>query len=314
MKKAMTLIVLTAILTACDRVADRADIRSEQESSLYRTAMNDYRAGNVGAAIAGFEKVVRQDPANASARFQLACLQQDAKRDHVSAYCGYREYLLQHPDSDKARLAQDRLALCEKELARDLASKYGLMAAEGLAKELEVVRKELRSSQDRVVAAEKNLAASQARVQALSAEKERLMRIVKGDDDESAESAVAARPSVKEAKDLLEESEDDTPVAPKDDVDALKREGAQEIATGTDLLPPRQEGTKPAEKKPAEAKKSPATPVHPATYVVQEGDTLYALAKRFYGTKSAWKLIRQANKAVIPMDNRLRVGDTIKLP
>ena len=57
-----------------------------------------------------------------------------------------------------------------------------------------------------------------------------------------------------------------------------------------------------------------AMPKHPSTYVVQEGDTLYRIAVRFYGRLSAWKKIRDANKAVISNDGRVRAGDTITLP
>ncbi len=71
-----------------------------------------------------------------------------------------------------------------------------------------------------------------------------------------------------------------------------------------------------AEKKdgPSSEKAKAALPERPKTYVVQEGDTLYGVAKRFYGTLTVWKQIRDANKAVISTDNRLRAGDTIVLP
>jgi len=47
---------------------------------------------------------------------------------------------------------------------------------------------------------------------------------------------------------------------------------------------------------------------------VQDGDTLYKIAMRFYGTSSAWKKIRDANKAVISTDGRVNTGLEIKLP
>ena len=68
-----------------------------------------------------------------------------------------------------------------------------------------------------------------------------------------------------------------------------------------------------AEKKKKETEKS-AVPARPDEYEVQDGDTLYGIAKRFYGNISAWKRIRDANKALISTDGRLRTGDVIKLP
>ena len=95
MKKLIAMAALT-ILTACDYAA-RKDVRAERDDRAYRAAMDDYRAGRMDAAVAGLEKAVRNDPSNASARFQLACLHQDVKKDYLSAYCGYREFLLQQP-------------------------------------------------------------------------------------------------------------------------------------------------------------------------------------------------------------------------
>jgi nucleoid-associated protein YgaU len=48
--------------------------------------------------------------------------------------------------------------------------------------------------------------------------------------------------------------------------------------------------------------------------VIEEGDTLYKIAIKFYGRTSAWKQIRDANKALITTDGRVKSGDEIKLP
>jgi len=66
----------------------------------------------------------------------------------------------------------------------------------------------------------------------------------------------------------------------------------------------------------------PATPAvqelphekRPETYVVQEGDTLFKLAIRFYGRRSAWSLIRDANKTTVSPDGRIRVGQKLRFP
>ena len=293
MKKAIAMAALT-LLTACD-YAVRSDIRVERADRDYRAAMDDYQAGRMDAAVGGFEKAVRKDPSNASARFQLACLQQDLKKDYLSAYCGYREFLLQQPECDRAKLARERLAMCEKEVARSLSSKYGLNAADALQKELEVVRAELKTSKERVAMAEKNLAGSQERIRTLSADRDRLLASIRGED--AGEDETAGPKTVLNEKDLLEEDRDD------------------ETSTGSSLIPVR----KPEQTVRSEVKKEapPAEkkgPGRPKTYVVGDGDTLYGIAKRFYGSMKAWKAIREANKALISSDNRLRAGDTLVLP
>ena len=87
------------------------------------------------------------------------------------------------------------------------------------------------------------------------------------------------------------------------------------MSTGSSLIPVRKpEDVVVKTPPPAEKKEEAKGPTRPKTYVVEEGDTLYGVAKRFYGSIRSWKMIRDANKALISSDNRLKVGDTIVLP
>ena len=293
--KRIIAIAALAILTACD-YAVRKDIRAERDDRAYRAAMDDYRAGRMDAAIAGFEKAVRNDPSNASARFQLACLHQDVKKDFLSAYCGYREFLLQQPECDRSKLARERLAVCEKEVARTLSSKYGLNASDGILKDLDAVRAELKTAKARVEVAEKNLAGSQERVRTLSADRDRLLAAIRGED--VADGSDGNMKAVLKEKELLEEDRED------------------EVSTGSSLIPVRnpEQTAKQEAPKPDESASEKKAPDRPRTYVVEDGDTLYGIAKKFYGSIRVWKMIREANKAVISSDNRLKTGDTIVLP
>ena len=318
MKRMMALMAVMAltILTACDPDS-RADFQAEQSDRLYKAAMDDYRSGRMEAAAKGFEKLLTKDPANASARFQFACLLQDVRHDFSGAYCAYREYLLQRPESDKVKLAEDRMAMCERELAKELAGRYGLTGADAATDELNAVRQQLKAAEARVAASEKNLAESLRRIRALSEEKDRLLNVVKGVGGGA--ETTAAKPSAKEVRELLEEDEESAPLtAPAGEFASLIKDDKDGEASQSSLLP-KQPEVKPSEK--VEEKDDSDTekakvdlPERPKTYVVQEGDTLYGVAKRFYGNISVWKRIRDANKAVISTDNRLRAGDTIVLP
>ena len=315
MKRLMALMALTTLM-ACDRIA-RNDLRQERDDRLCREAMDDYRAGRMEAAIAGFEKAIRNDPANASARFQLACLLQDVKHDFAGAYCGYREYLMQHPESDRAQLAKDRLSDCEKGLANDLSKKYGLNSAERLAKELDALRAELKASRDRIAAAERNLGLSQGRVRALSAERDRLVKAVQG-VGRADPAELSARPHVVQEKDLLEETDVDetSPATVSGEAALIMREEEDDLSVGSSLLPV-QKPVPAARPAPVAAKEPPKdAAVRPASYVVQRGDSLSSVARRFYGSSSRATLmrIRNANKERISMDLRINVGDTLVLP
>jgi len=308
MKRLMALMALT-VLTACDYV-EQAGFDRDRSDSLYKSAMDDYRAGRLDAAVDGFKRAVRKDPANASARFQLACLLQDVKADYLGAFCAYHEYLSQHPKSDKSKLAMDRLAKCELELAKDLAAKHGLSDKERLVKENEAMKNDLRAAEVRVATSEKEAESLRTRLTALSAERERLLTIVKGGS--LGEAQASQGPSVREAKDLLEEDDGIDRIKMSADVAALRTDVDAEHIMGSALLPVNTGKVVRVVEKKEEPKRN--TKQIPETHVVQEGDTLYGISKRYYGRLSVWKKIRDLNKELISADNRLHVGDTLRLP
>ncbi len=97
--------------------------------------------------------------------------------------------------------------------------------------------------------------------------------------------------------------------------DLLEEESDDEKSTGSSLIPVRKpEDLVKREAPPPAEKKDEKAASRSKTYVVEDGDTLFGVAKRFYGSVQAWKAIRDANKAVISSDNRLKAGDTIVLP
>ena len=168
-----------AMLCGCDRTQSY-DFKNERNDPLYKAAMEEYSAGRHDQAAAKFEAVLKANPSNASARFQLACLLQDKKQDYLGAYCHYREYLLLAGSSDKASLARDRAEICEKQLAKELAKKMNLTDNAELAKESETARAELEKSIAKCAALEKDLAAAEAKAVKLESENDRLRRMMSG--------------------------------------------------------------------------------------------------------------------------------------
>ena len=330
------LVALTALssLTACD-YAEKHELRRERASTTYQAAMADYKSGRIDQAVAGFRKACAEDPGNSLARFQLACLLQDTARDYLDAYCSYREFLAQHPDSDKASLAKDRMAICEREVAKKLAEKHGLTSNTLMTMENEKVLNRLKDAETRNAKLSDDVSVAMQRVAHLLEENAKLKAAIKGDADST--SALAST-GVKDAKALLDEDDDDRMRLPAEvaelrreaepeetdrikvsaDVAALRREGEEdEKLAGSSLLPAHPAGMDPLPLRRENQKKSAKEPPHerrPEVYEVQEGDSLYRIAMRFYGRSSAWKLIRDANKAVISVDGRVNSGMKIRLP
>lgn len=50
------------------------------------------------------------------------------------------------------------------------------------------------------------------------------------------------------------------------------------------------------------------------THVVQKGDTLFKLARRYYNDQSKWRTIWEANRARIPDPNQIEVGTKLVIP
>ena len=55
-------------------------------------------------------------------------------------------------------------------------------------------------------------------------------------------------------------------------------------------------------------------PVGGQVYTVQKGDTLYALARRFYSDQARWRDIWEANKTRLPDPDQLQIGMKLIIP
>ena len=338
LERGLCVCLCLSVLSACDDGAARR-ARGERESSAYQSAMADYHAGRLAQAAKGFASVVSEEPENGNARFQYACLLQDSQHDYVGAYCAFREFLLQNPDGEKAKLARDRLALCEVEAAKTLAQKHGLLDQDALAKKVELAQKDLEDARRQSAKLQRDLETAQAKIAALADERSRLVALMKTDGDKDA--AKDDRPKLKDVRALLDEDDEDAGdritsskdaaalrirddeavldrKALADDIAALRDEEADELRPSPVL--PSGGATNGAtvaaaqQKDDTDAKREPPHETRPKTYVVQDGDTLYKIAIRFYGRTSAWAKIRDANKTVISTDGRVKAGDVIVLP
>ena len=322
-KSMLFALIALSFLAACDSRTS-GEFKAERANGLYQSAMADYTAGRLDAAAKGFEKALRADPGNASARFQLACLQQDSRHDYLGAYCSYREYLLIAPDSDKAKLAKERLAICEKMLVDEMVKKARDVGGPVTTAEVERLNAEILRLKDegtKTAAALKDSNEKLGRLVGENARLRKLMASVSGEDEEPTKQA-----DITSVKDLLDEDETeegDAMATALDDAKALNALAeAEDTAFGSEssLLPQQAADAKDkkkaisdAEKKMKAARQMQKDAI-PDTYVVQDGDTLYKIAMRFYGRTSAWKQIREANKATISTDGRVRTGMTIRLP
>lgn len=313
--KRLAAAVVLATLTACDYVQQR-EYKDERADRHYQAAMADYSAGRLDAAAAGFEKAVKADPGNSSARFQYACLLQDKKRDWLGAICHYREFLLQEPGSDKAKLAKDRLAICEQMYANKVAR-----GNEGASPADAALAAEKAAAEKKCAKLTGELEAMNVRLAKLADENARLRRMLDavGPDDGGTARATDVRSILDDDEgDRLKLSPDALALFNEEErADSGLTVPADVAALGTDDDGPRvalPQGRATVVKREQPKAAEPAHEEKPPTYVVEEGDTLYKLALRFYGKRSAWQKIRDANKATVTTDGRIQAGQTLVLP
>ena len=293
-----------SVFTGCDFV-DRRALDGERADSIYRSAMADYAAGRIDRAVSGLERVIAATPGNSSARFQLACLLQDAKKDYLGAICNYREFLRLDRSGDKAGLAGDRIAQCERLLGPELMRRFDIGDNATLAEENARLRERVTALEKTAADLEKRLEKAMVRAREGSEEVERMRKMLRGDSTED-----ASRPTIPTEAALLDDEDDglqDRIRFSKDVRNLVVEEDREKVATPFAV----------GDRSPEPERKAPEEPAHedrPAEYVIEEGDTLYKLAIRFYGNRSAWSRIREANKAVISTDGRIKVGQRIVLP
>jgi len=65
---------------------------------------------------------------------------------------------------------------------------------------------------------------------------------------------------------------------------------------------------------PAAATPGPARPGPGRTHVVAQGETLYKIAQRYYGSGSRWPEILEANRDQLKNENSVRAGMALRIP
>ncbi len=347
MKSRTSIGVLALLVLAggCDRLspstATAARERADRASASYQLAMTDLQAGRLDEAVAGFRRVLADEPANANAHFQLATILEDYQKKHVDALAHLKIYLALRPNADKAPVAETLAQRCETLFAAEAVEKAGVESK--LAQELEHVKKERAELAKKLAECTTALEAAQKANLTLSQELEGKKRVFSGlvaseTGSTNPPSRIARRPT---DADLLDE-EGDTRRLNISEVKALlaqidaedrqdsgakdKREGEVEQLRRQIADEDRLDAANPLSAKTAAPtnavastplfggkKKKPDANI-PKTYVVEDGDTLMGIAAKFYGDKRKWRAIREANMTTISADGRVNAGVEIKLP
>jgi nucleoid-associated protein YgaU len=311
-------------MTGCSRSSIATDEAKERNTSLYRRARAAEQSGEVKEAIRLYRTLLVEEPRSYSVHFQLGTLLQDVEEDYISALYHYKQYLALRPETEKTTLVQDRIRVTEQLLAPQLLRKLG-ESAQSLS------QAHLLKENDRL----------KGQLTKLEGEKS----VLSEEKDRAEKTAMAAQAEVERLRDLLNKMRTaDRTEKPSETAGTIaERErsstGAGKTHDGKSLRDLRREaeaeaseaaaktGTKPAddvmakiqkklEDNPGEAEngstKKPKP--EPKSYTVQAGDSLFRISEKFYGDSTQWKKIRDANRATINPDGRLRIGQVLVIP
>ena len=324
--------VALAFSLGCRQAEMSVSDRVDRASRHYAAAMAELQAGRIDSAIKGFQDVVHAEPGNGNAHFQLAALLEDVKKDYLGAMIHYRLYCLIRPESEKAAVALDRIKGCETRYAVDAMTKAGVESK--ISAELEALRAEHRQCGKKLAKVSDDLAMANRKIASLEKTvemKAKMLEKAKGiaddtgvatapkkslrptdaqllDDDDDGGRRISSS-EIKSLRAMLDE--DERTAKPPTLASAPSQDDSDVQQPKTKAEASRNTVDNPFQKKDDRKEQKRSIP---ETYTVEEGDTLMRISAKFYGTNRKWRDIRDANRAIISPDGRVRVGQVIRLP
>ena len=266
-------LLLAACLVGCCGRQPEAPESTERQMEAASKALTEGRYEN---AVTLYRQVVRHDPDNALAHFELALLLQDNREDDLLAYHHFTHYLELEPESDKAPIARQRLeAIKEKNSKRTAGSTTSarVVSDTELVQHIEELNKTIRKH-------ETTIAEKQEEIGLLKAENDRLGKEVAG---------------LSQRIELMLNSGSTTPRRPSPEIEK------ETLIVAAPTQP--QQPVRPLPIPPTARK-----------YRVKRGDSLWSIAQTVYGDASRMKDIRNANRDRVGPNDRLTEGTDLLIP
>lgn len=317
-KRLSLLAALAALaLAGCgdDAVAERE--RADRANALFAEALAAADRGDDAGAEALYRRLLTQDGANAAAHLNLAILQHDARKDYAEAIHHYRWYLDLQPKSEKAAMVRDRIAAARTLLTTQLAADALARERQSLDAERDGLRAQIRALDATAANLRAQLRERDDAIADLESRVRTLQRLVDAMKAADAQSQAQAQERLDGAQAAAAQAPAQEP--PAEDTSALIkaiRLDAQRMIEEPDGGQAAENAaTRQAVEGQADEPPLAASPIPGHRYLVRPGDTLSRLAREAYdGNAARWVDIRDANRATLSPDGRLRVGQTILIP
>lgn len=274
-------------VTGCDRY-DSSPFTAEIDEPNYRRGKDLLRQGRNQEALASFLKVVekRGDDAPES-HLEIGILYQQHIKDPIAAIYHYRKFRELKRNSPQSDLVRQRIDAATREFARTLPGQPldNQMDRLDLLEKMDQLQRENLQLKEQLIG---------LRTQAVNSPRP--------------SAAVPAAPEPDQAPLAIDPSQSPIAAAP----DVLP---GIAVTTPTPSVP--SPAAVAASRPPvSSAPTPPAAPTGGRRYVVQKGDSLYAIAKAHYGTATNARVqaILAANRSVLPNAGALQPGMTLVIP
>ena len=297
----LCLCALAALIfsAGCGRY-DAASLTAEIDEPYYRRGKDLLRQGRNQEALASFLKVIDERGADApESHLELGILYQQHIKDPIAAIYHYRKFRELKRNSPQSDLVRQRIDAATREFARTLPAQPldNQMERIDLLDRVDQLQRENLQLKDQLLGV-RTEAVNTSRVAASPVSSDSSAGAVAEPSD------VLAPLAINPAESPLAESPSPEPVV---EVSAP--------APATVLVPPSVSLRTPSRPTPS-ASAPPVAASSGKRYVVQKGDSLYSIAKRFYGTATNARVqsILQANRSVLANAAALRPGMTLVIP
>ena len=279
-------------VAGCGRY-DSSPFTAEIDEPNYRRGKDLLRQGRNPEALASFLKVIekRGDEAPES-HLEAGILYQQHIKDPITAIYHYKKFRELKRNSPQSDLVRQRIDAATREFARTLPAQplENQMERLDLLEKIDQLQRENSQLKDQLIG---------VRTQAINTPRPN--------------PAPSPAPAV-DAGEPLAIDPNESPIAA-----APEPTPVPVVVTPTPAPAPSAPVVvnRPAPSAPApSAPSTPAPAVAGRRYVVQKGDTLFAIAKRHYGTASNARVqgILNANRAVLPSASALHPGMTLVIP
>ena len=302
----LCLCALAALLfsAGCGRY-DASPFTAEIDEPNYRRGKDLLRQGRNQEALASFLKVVdaRGDDAPES-HLEIGILYQQHIKDPIAAIYHYRKFRELKRNSPQSDLVRQRIDAATREFARTLPAQPldNQMEKIDLLDRLDQLQRENLQLKDQLVG---------LRTQAVTTS--RLSGSPLGSTPFASMPGAVPEPSDGLAPLAINPAE--SPIS--DDAPSAEIVIAAPTPKPVPVAPtPTVSLRAPTRSTPAPTTPSPSVPPVGRRYLVQKGDSLYSIAKRFYGspTNARVQAILQANRSVLPNAAALQPGLTLVIP